>query len=53
MAVRALTEVLLKCYVMYYTMDVLTIFSSLYKESRIFRKILKVASTELESGAGK
>lgn len=52
MAVRALTEVLLKCYVMYYTMDVLTMFSSLYKESRIFRKILKVASTELESGGG-
>ena len=53
MAVRALTEVLLKCYVTYYIMDVLTMFSSLYKESRIFRKILKVASTELESGAGK
>ena len=43
MAVRALTEVLHKFHVIHYIMDVLTIFSLLYKEGRIFRKILNYA----------
>ncbi len=50
MAVRDLTEVLHKRNVIHYIMDVLTIFSSFYQEGRIFKKILKVASTEPGQG---
>jgi len=37
---------------MYYITDILMMFSLLYKECRILKKILKYTSTELESGAG-